>query len=234
MPMLDPPRAPGREARASAPDRLERSSGLVSVRARRMIALVAGVVLAAAVTALATVLTIAAASDDEVTVLIGSFDSARITGLAVLAALSSLVVGLCAIPVRGPWLLLLVPARLAAMAASFLALLAFWLASSASVVPLVSDGCETGYVVQERSFLLLGTGTVYRTDGILATPVQWIGGDDGYRPFQDGAYTLVDDGDELHVSYDADRAGFGPSATLEFTLPKRTDRDLSCDVTIRR
>lgn len=112
--------------------------------------------------------------------------------------------------------------------------IAWILTSSATVVPLVAAGCETGYVVEEESFLLAGWGTVYRRDGLLITTADQFRADDGYRPFADGAYTVVDAGDSLYVWY---RFAFDYSATPvstdrdpDIVLPKLTDRTLSCAI----
>lgn len=203
-------------------------------RLRRRALLVACATLAVAIAVLVPLLAISTASDGEVSVLIGTFGSEHLAGLALIAALTALALGLCLVPVPRMWLLLLVPARLAAIAATCLAGFAWLLTSSATVVPLVSAGCETGYVVEEDSFLLAGWGTVYRTDGILVTAVARTSGDDGYRPFDDGAYAVGDDGDALRVWYNVNSDPWAaPVATdrePDFTLPKLTDRTFACGV----
>lgn len=196
--------------------------------------MVACATLGAAIVVLVTLLAISAGSDGAVSVLIGSLGSERIAGLALIAALASLALGLCLIPVSRLWLLVVVPARLAAIAGTCLAGLAWMLTSSATVVPLVSAGCETGYVVEEESFLLLGSGTVYRTNGIFVNAVEQTGGDDGYHPFADGAYTVKADSDSLRVWYtfnfDYSGAPVVTDREPDFVLPKLTDRTLACGV----
>ena len=192
----------------------------------------AGTALAASVAVIVTLLTIHTASNGEISVLIGTLGSDRLAGLALITALASLTVGIFLIPVRRPWLAILVPARLAGVAATCLAALAWMVTASATVVPLISAGCETGYVVEEESFLLSGRGTVYRTDGIFVTAVEQTTGDDGYHPFDDGAYAVEDGGDSLRVWYNvvSDDEG-GPISTRgepAFTLPKLRDRALAC------
>ncbi len=188
--------------------------------------------LAAALAVLVVLLAISTGSDAQVSVLIGTRGSERIGTVAIVAALTSLALGLCLIPVSRIWLLVMIPARIAAIAAACLAAFVWFLTSSATVVPLISAGCETGYVMEEESFLLAGRGTVYRTDGIFVTAVEQTGGDDGYHPFADGAYAVVDDGDSLRVwysfSFDYQAAPIATDGEPAFTLPKLTDRPFSC------
>lgn len=205
-----------------------------SPRVRKRILLIAGAVLALALVVIVTLFVISAASDREVSVLIGTFGSVRMASLAVILALASLALGLCLVPVTRPWLVLLVPARLAAIVASSVAAFGWVITPSPTVVPLVSAGCETGYVVKETAFLHVASGTVYRTDGILVTAVGWVSGDDGYTPFDDGAYAVVDDGETLRVWYNVhfDRPG-APVLTdgaPDFTLPKLSDRTFACGI----
>lgn len=214
----------------------ERDSGGPSLRpaARRRALLAAGTTLAAAIAVLVALLAIYTASQGEVSVLIGTLGSDRLAGLAVITALASLTCGLCLIPVSGLSLILLIPARLAAIAATCIGGYAWLLGSGATVVPLVSAGCETGYVVEEESFLLAGWGTVYRTDGVLATAVARTAGDDGYHPFADGAYAVSDDGASLRVWYDGhfdySAAPVSTDRRPDFELPALRDRSHVCGV----
>ncbi|MDN3496917.1 hypothetical protein QL996_13325 [Planococcus sp. APC 4015] len=177
---------------------------------------------------------ISAVSDGEVSVLIGGFSSRRLIGLAITAALMSLAIGLCVIAVPRIWLLLLVPARLVAIAATCMAALVSWIGSSATVVSLVSEGCETGYVVEEDSFLLAGWGTVYRADGVFVTPVERTLGDDGYRPFSVGAYAVTSEGDTHRVWYsivnDPSATPVSTGRAPDFSLPVLSGRDLTCGI----
>lgn len=219
---------------STAPVRTESDGEAPSSRPtlRRRALLAAGGILATAIAVLTTLLAISAGSAGELSVLIGTLGSERIAGLALITAQASLALGLCLIPVSRPWLVLLIPARIAAIIATCLTGFVWILTSSATVTPLISAGCETGYVVEEESFLLAGWGTVYRTDGIFVTAVERTGGDDGYHPFADGAYAVVDDGDELGVwytvSFDDTAAPVATDREPDFTLPKLTDRPLSC------
>ncbi len=203
-----------------------------SRRGRKIVVLIAGAILCSAMIILTTLLSISTASDGATSVLIGTLDSDRLGGLALIAALGALAVGLCAIPVPRVWLLLLVPARIAAIGATGLAGVVWLLTSSATVVPLVASGCETGYVIEEESFLFAAWGTVSRRDGLLVTTVDQFTADDGYHPFADGAYTVVDTGDSLEVWYsfafDYSATPVSADGNPAFTLPKLTDRTLSC------
>ncbi|MBZ4487678.1 hypothetical protein LQ938_02505 [Microbacterium sp. cx-55] len=203
-------------------------------RGRRIGLLVAGASLLCATAALAMLLLVSTASDGETSVLIGTLDSDRLAALALGIALAALSVGLCVIPVGRAWLLLLIPARIVAIGATALTGAMWILTSSATVVPLVAAGCETGYVVEEESFLFAAWGTVYRRDGLLVTAVDQFTADDGYHPFADGAYTVVDTGDSLDVwySFAVDYSATPVSADGDpaFTVPKLTDRTLSCGV----
>ncbi len=132
---------------------------------------------------------------------------------------------------RGLWL---VPARVLTIAVACFAGFVWCVTSSATVVPLVNAGCETGYVVVEESFMLAGWGTVYRTDGIFVTAVEKTLGDDGYHPFADGAYAVVDDGESLRVwhgiAFDYSAAPVSTDRDPDFVLAKLTDRTFSCGV----
>ena len=203
-----------------------------SVRTRRRVLLVFGILLGVSVLILACLLAVDAWSNGEVSVLVGPFASDRMSGLAFVVALVCVAAGLCLIPMPGRWLLLLIPARLVAIGGAGLAAFVWGITGTPTVVPLASGGCETGYVVEERSFLLAGFGTVYRQDGIFYTRMAATTGDDGYRPFRNNAYAVIDDGTSLHVWYSIGQ-GYdgGPVPTTgepAFTLPKVTGRDFTC------
>jgi len=199
---------------------------------RRRVLRAAAILLGLAIAVLAALAGVSTASHGEASVLIGSLESHAIAGLATIAALVALSVGLCLIPVRWPWLFLLVPARIVAIAASFAAAGLWSLTTSPSVTPLLSGGCATGYVVQEDTFLFAARGTVYRQDGILATPVARTSGDDAYRAFQDGGYAVIEDDTSLRVWYNIRRDhAAAPVATVgepALVLPVRTGQDFAC------
>lgn len=205
---------------------------------RRSVVLSAGVVLGVAIAVLATLQVIAAASGGEVSVLIGALESGRIMFLASVAGIVAVTAGLCAVAVSGQWVIPLALVRLAAIGVSCLGLFAAWVTGSATVAPIVSGGCETGYVVVEESFLLSGTGTVYRADGMVATAVATTVGDDGYHPFDDGAYAVAEHAGGLQVWYDVSSSPSGePVSTNDgpaFVLPERTDRVFACGIVVAR
>ncbi|MBZ4486440.1 hypothetical protein LQ938_07340 [Microbacterium sp. cx-55] len=184
--------------------------------------MVAAIALAASIAITVFVVRVGESSDGKVSILIDTFDSHRLLTLAVLVGFSALAAALCAIPARRWWLLLLVPVRTTALSAAVLAGGFLWVTSSVTVVPLVSAGRETGYVVAEKSFLLAGGGVVYRTDGIYVTAVADTSGDDGYHPFFDGAYTVAEKDGSLQVWYRIDQSdGIAPppKGVPAFTLP---------------
>lgn len=199
---------------------------------RRILLWVAGAVLGFAVAILVTLLFVSTASDGAAAVLVGTLDSNGLAGLSSIAGLAALSVGLCAIPVGRRALLLLVPARIAGIAGTALAGVVWLLTASATVVPLIADGCDTGYVVKEESFLLVGSGTVYRQDGLLVAAVARTSGDDGYHPFADGAYSVTASGASLDVWYSHDLDPFAAPVTTDrdpdLTLPILTGRTPAC------
>jgi len=203
-----------------------------SVRTRRRVLLVFGILLGVSVLILAFLLAVDAWSNGEVSVLVGPFGSEPMSGLALVVALVCLAAGLCLIPVPRRWLVLLVPARLVAIGAAGLAVFVWGITGMPSVTPLANDGCETGYVVEERSFLLAGFGTVYRQDGIFYTRMATTSGDDGYQPFHDNAYAVTDDGTSLHVWYIVKSVSepepVSTAGEPAFTLPKVTGRGFTC------
>jgi len=200
--------------------------------ARRIILWVAGAVLLLAITTLVALRSISEASGDTVSVLIGTLNSTRLSNLVLAAAFAAVAVGIYLIPVPRLWLLLLVPVRLAAVTVAGPAGLVALASSSATAAPLVADGCDTGYVVVEESFVFARTGTVYRPDGLLATAVAHTRGEYDYRPFADGAYTVVDDGAQLDVWYsyafDPAAAPVAADGDPAFTLPTLTGRTPAC------
>ncbi|WP_336647699.1 hypothetical protein [Microbacterium sp. MMO-10] len=199
---------------------------------RRRAAMIAGAFLAVSLIIVASLLLVSTSSGGRTSVLIGTWGTDRLLGLAGVVSLGALAVGLCAIPVARLWLLLLVPVRIVAIITAGLAGFAWVITSSATVVPLLSDGCETGYIVEERSFLFAASGTVFRSDGIFVTAVESTRADDGYHPFADGAYVVEQSGDALRVRYAASRkAAASPVSTAgasAFFLPKLAGHTRAC------
>ena len=216
-------------AESDGADRVWRAHTL---RLRRRVLGAAGIALGLTIAALIAIFAITTSSEGEVAVLIGPFDSPALAGLGIVIAFIALGVGLCLVPVRWPWLFVLVPARIIAVAASCAAAFFWWMTTSPTVTPLLSDGCETGYVVKEDALLFAVQGTVYRQDGLLVTRVAQTSGDDVYCAFDDGGYTVAHDGDALRVWYNVHRdpAAQPVAAAGEpsFVLPARTDAAFAC------
>lgn len=199
---------------------------LLTVRRRRSILLVLGLTLGLAMVVVATVLAVSDLSGGERGILVGDLTSDRIGGVALVACFGSIAAGLCLIPVSGWVLAVLVLARVVAIGATLLTVFAWWMTSSVSVVPLMSEGCDTGYLVEERSFMFAATGTVYRREGLLITRVERTSADDGYHPFADNAYVAVDDGTSIQVWYNGIHTYEGGAVSTfgepAFTIPTLT------------
>lgn len=160
---------------------------------------IVAVVFAVVVVLLLVVLTVEQVSSGVATVLLGPFDGrALIVGCTLLGTVAATI---------GVWLsdsLLLVRilALLLGIAASAFSALGVFLVSDASVTTLEADGCDTGYVAVERSFLFLSSGTIYRHDApFIVVAVGSSSGDDGYRPFAAGTYGMTRVGDDWLVDH---------------------------------
>ncbi len=140
-------------------------------------------------------------------VLIGSIDSDSIAAVTMMVAFGLIGVALCLIPVPRTGLLLMVPARFLAFAAIWPALWAF--SADAIVTPLLSDGCETGYVVEEQRGLFDTSGTIYEPNGLLAATVARTGHADGLR-FAHGEYIAERNGHSLDIWYRDTYSNPGP------------------------
>jgi hypothetical protein len=181
---------------------------------RRTVTRIAGGLFAIATAIIVWMLALDAASSGTASVLLGALDGQSVLSLAMLVAVSALCVGLLGVaPPRWMLPLKIVGAVLAACAAA-VAMLDVVLTVEANVTAVLSDGCDTGYVVVERSFLLGGNSTVYRMDGPLTiVRVGRASGDDGYQPFSTGGYAVTADGDTLTIHYSVDR----PSEDTDLT-----------------
>ena len=110
-----------------------------------------------------------------------------------------------------------------ATCAGALAALAAVFTVDANVTPVLHRGCDTGYVVVERSFLMGSSGTVYRQDGaFIVTQVGWSSGDNGHQPFSMGGYAVTEERGMLTVSYAVNR----PVASTGVTAGSGTSRSL--------
>ncbi|MDQ1117301.1 hypothetical protein QE406_003310 [Microbacterium testaceum] len=197
---------------------------------RRVVAVVSAVLVLPPLAVLLALTILGSRSEGPTEVIVGGWDSEAIAGASVQIALLAFVVAVCAIPARRWWLLLFVPLRLAACAALLLAAFAAAL-TGGSIVPVVADGCSTGYVVSERAFLLSARIEVLRVEGILATPVDSVQTDDGHTPFAQGSYMAVVEGDEVRVWHTFD-SSTEPLATVgepQLVLPRLLDpADAAC------
>ncbi|WP_298745416.1 hypothetical protein [uncultured Microbacterium sp.] len=199
---------------------------------RRCALFVAGLLLSLGTSLIAYVTAVSRTAAGDVTVLVGTLGAAQIVILASVACLTALAVGLCLIPVARPWLALLVPVRAVAVLAAFATSVPLMWSPWTTVTPLLVDGCETGYTVVERSFLLVGTGSVYRVDGVVATRVGTSVPDDGYHPFADGNYAVTSDGDALHIWYSAfnDQQVSTDSRDPDIVAQRVADPKLRCGI----
>jgi len=204
----------------------------LSQRSRKIVLVAAGCALGLVLALLAALLIVAELSAGETIILIGAMGSDDMGNAAVLVALVTVAAGLCVVPVSRRGLIVLVPARAVAIVTAGAAAAVLTIGPTATATPILSGDCETGYVVREKAFLLAGWGTVYRPHGIFATAVARVSGDDGYRPFDDGAYAAVDDGRTLKVWYNVshDRVGqlIDTSRGPALELPRVTSADGAC------
>ncbi len=180
---------------------LERGRGFgraVARRPRATVVLVASGLLVLSLATMATVMAVGARGDGMTEVVVGSWDADAILAVAGPASALLLLVVLCAIPAPRWWLLLFVPLRLAAGAVLLGALLLAAFKTGGTVVPLVADGCRSGYVVSERQPWDETEVRVLRVDGLTGTVVERGIADSGH-PFAEGDYRVVVDGANLRV-----------------------------------
>lgn len=199
---------------------------------RRYALLTASLLLGFGTAALAFVNLVDQADGGNVTVQVGLLGASQIIVVASGACLTALAVGLCVIPVARPWLVFLIPARavavVGALGVSFLLAWSPW----TTTTPLLDQGCDTGYTVVERSFLRVGTGGVYRLDGIVATRVGSSVPDDGYHPFADGNYVVRGEGDSLRIWYSpfSDEPVSTDSRDPDIVAPRLIEAGFQCGI----
>jgi hypothetical protein len=184
---------------------------------------VAGVA-AVALIVLVTTVWLAAATAGEVGLLIGGLDSYSVSSIAFATLMCAGAVSLFAAPIHGWWPWLVVPAGIVLGLGALLSLVVAAFICERSTTPLQVDGCDSGYVVVEESFLFAGWGTVYQQDGIIVHRVERTSTDDGYRPFAVGAYGTKRAGEGIQVWYNFEyqwRAGVDTHREPDFTLPAR-------------
>ncbi len=159
--------------------------------------------------------------DDTAEVLVGSWDGRQITFVSVLASTVVFFVIVCAIPARRWWLAVFLPLRFLAFCAILPAGFLAAVVSENTIVPLMANGCSTGYVVRESTPWRHTTIDILRPDGFVATAVDSELRRGGEHPFAEGDYRVDMDGDTLRVrTY--------PSGTPSFALPVVLDMGEQC------
>jgi hypothetical protein len=184
--------------------------------ARRIMLIVAGSLLVFVLAVGGAVFGVLTKSSGMTEIVVGSWDTEMIIAATLLTCVVSVFVILCAIRVTPLWLLLFVPLRLASFAAIAIAMFLVALVDDNTVVPLLADGCRTGYVASERTPWRHTQISILRTDGLLATSVSELGSRGGGHPFADGDYRIESEGDTLRV-------WVGGRAEPSFELPVVAD-----------
>lgn len=189
--------------------------------ARRLIAVVAGVLSLPAAGVAVAVMLVPARSDGVEQVILGSLPGDVLATRSVVASIVLLTVLVIAVPAPRWWLMLLVPLRVVGIAASVLGGVGAGLADD-SATPIVADGCETGYVVNESAFLFAASGEVLRMDGVIGSRVARTTVDDGHKPFLSRSYLAVAEGDTLRVWQTVDSVfeSLTTSSEPAFVLPR--------------
>ncbi|MCS3444426.1 hypothetical protein [Microbacterium phyllosphaerae] len=197
----------------------------ISDRPQRRLVRIAGWMFTCATAVAVAVIAVDWFSARTASVLIGPLDDQILLSAAVLIASVALVMGF--VSVSSPtWMLPfkilgILGAAVAVLGAGFSTL---W-SVDVTMTTLTDDGCDTGYVVVERSLLMGSRGTVYRQDGpIVASPMARTSGNNAHQPFAEGDYGAAVDGEALIVEYRPDPTG--SRVTLE--LPVIADRQPSC------
>ncbi len=173
---------------AEKDEHIEGNAAASRPRWRRAPLLAATVTLGVLTVAVAGVAFVDSMSGGATQLMLGPLISEQIVVVAMALALTMTASILCAIPAPSGWLIPVVIARLLSFGAALMALLACFIALPAAVTPLVVEGCDSGYIVRERSLLLLSSITIFEKNGLLITPVTHTSADDGYQPFAAGAY----------------------------------------------
>lgn len=200
---------------------------------RRTVTWIAGGVFAFATAVVVGVLTVSSTTSGAASILIGPFDERSLLTLSVLVALASLCIGLWSIDPPRRMRPLKIAGVVLAAGASAIAVFLAALIVEANVTPVLHGGCDTGYVVIERSFLMGSSGIVYRQDGpLIVTQVARSSGDDGYQPFSMGGYTVTEAEGTLTVDYAVNRpidsTGVTGGSGSSIVLPVLEDRTPRC------
>lgn len=165
------------------------------------------------------------ASAGAASVLLGPLDEAIILSATMLIASVALVLGLCGVASPGwmlPFKILgIIGSAVLVLCAAFFTLVSI----DVSITTVLEDGCDTGYVVVERSFLMGSSGTIYRQDGpVIAAQMGRTSGDDAHQPFAAGDYTASTEDATLMIEYRPDQGG----ASVNVSLPVIVDRLPTC------
>lgn len=161
---------------------------LTASRHRRVLQIAATVAVAAATIAVIGVALVDSASGGDAQLLLASLPSRHIVGVSTILAFLAISYMLCAVSAPSGRFASVVIGRVLSIGGALVAV--FWgiLTAPWPVTPLLVDGCESGYVVEERSFLFLSSIDVLELDGLIATPVLHTSADDGHQPFTAGDY----------------------------------------------
>lgn len=199
-----------------------------------MVAWGAGGLFALATAVLVWVLAVPSVTSGASSVLIGPLDQRSLLSVFVSVSFASLSIGMWSID-SPRWMLPLkiiggVLSGCAAAAAAFVTMIII----DVDVTPLLDDGCDTGYVVVERAFLMGSSGTVYRQgESFVVTEVARTSGDDAYQPFSMGGYAMTETDGSLVVAYAVDRpldgASVSPSSGTSFSVPVLASRTPQCE-----
>lgn len=186
---------------------------------------IAGGLFAGATAIVIAVITVDRLSAGAASVLLGPLDDQIILSTSMLVASLALVAGLWNVS-PPTWML---PFKILGLLGAVVTVLGagvFTLFSiDVSRTTLIEGGCDTGYVVVERTLLFGSKGTVYQQEGLfIASPMGRTSGDDAHEPFAEGDYTVTTTDGTLTIEYGVDRGG--PTATL--SLPAIVDRVPSC------
>jgi hypothetical protein len=185
-----------------------RRHGAVS---RNYAALISGFLLAACTAAVAAYV---AWGPWSKSLLIGDASGFQIAYFAGVVGLLSFTVFVLTVSSQRWWLVVAIPAGLAATALLVLAILALPLAQT-KVTPILVDGCPSGYIALEE---LNGAGVVGVRDGVHVVTIQPFRADDFGTPFSHGTYSALLQGDRIEVAYEG---GAGFSLPAVASLPCR-------------
>lgn len=192
-------------------------------RWHRALLLAATVTLGVLTVAVAGVALVDSMSGGAMQLMLGPLLSEQIIGVATILAFTMTASMLCVVPAPSGWLVPVVIARALSFGAALVAFLWGVFMLPAAVTPLLVAGCESGYIVKERSLLLLSSITVFEKNGLLIIPVTHTSADDGYQPFAAGTYDAWVTGNRIDGWFAMEP---GPARPVEtFTLPSLRSPD---------